>query len=280
MKTIRRILFPVDFSARCVAAAGQVAIWAKQFRAEIIVLHVIDPHDYSADSERNDDHFYEMKPTLEQRSHEDLNFFCNRYLTDLNVRSIVKSGDTASEISSSAELEKVDLVMLPRHHQNIASRFIGDSITGQVLDTCPIAIWISEHVETLSVGIPKRILCALHIGDEISLDAENERLLETIRSVAGVFDAEVTCLYIGKSSFVSIPVIADRLAGVRHEIRGIGSLEVTSGNIVAGIQGAVSEHKADLLMVGRSRPGKVTLGVQVSILKIDHHAECPVLSVF
>lgn len=48
----------------------------------------------------------------------------------------------------------------------------------------------------------------------------------------------------------------------------------------AKIQEAAREHNADLIMVGRSRAGAVELGVQVPILKIDHHADCPVLSIF
>ena len=280
MKDIRCILFPVDFSTRCIAAADQVTIWAKQFTAEIITLHVIDPRDFSSDPDRYADEFFGARPTLEKRGQEDLKFFGNQYLKDLNVRRIVTSGDTAREISSYAQSEKADLVMLPRDHQNIGSRLIGDSITGKVLDTCSVPVWTSEHAESQARIVPKHILCALHIGDELSLDAANERLLETVRSVASRFGAEVTCLYIGNSNAITLPAIAGRLAGVQHEIQGIGSLEIASGNIASGIQKAASEHQADLIMLGRSRPGKLSYGVQVSVLKIDHRAECPVLSVF
>ncbi len=280
MKSIRRILFPIDFSARSQSAAEQVVIWAKQFTAEVVALHIIDPHNYVGDSDREEGRFYEMKPAIDQETHEDLDFFCKQYLPDLNVRAIVNSGDTAPEIASFAESEKVDLVMLPRRHQSVMSRVIGDSISGKVLDTCPIDIWTSEHLEALEVAAPKHILCPLHIGDEVSLDAANERLLDSVRTVTNAFGAELTCLYIGGASVVSLPDIARRLVGIQHEIREIGNLEIVSGNVSAKIQEAAREHNADLIMVGRSRPGAVELGVQVPILKIDHHADCPVLSIF
>ncbi|WP_158792131.1 universal stress protein [Granulicella sp. L60] len=280
MKSIRRILFPVDFGARCIAAADQVTIWANQFMAEVVTLYVVDPRDFSNDPDRYADDFFEARPNLEKRAQDDLEFFCNQYLKNLTVWRIVSSGDTASQISSYAESEKTDLVMLPRDHQNIGSRFIGDSITGKVLETCSIAVWTSEHVKSQRAEVPKQILCALHIGDELSLDAENERLLETVNSVASCFGAEVTCLYIGDGNATSLPAIANRLAGVRHKIQAIGSLETTSGSVGSGIQKSASEHQADLIMVGRSRPGTLSYGAQASVLKIDHRAECPVLSIF
>ena len=41
MLEIRRILFPVDFSERCSAAASHVAAMARQFHAKVTLLHVI-----------------------------------------------------------------------------------------------------------------------------------------------------------------------------------------------------------------------------------------------
>ena len=45
MITFRRILFPVDFSARCAAAVPSVKAMVKRFGSEVTVLHVVDlPH--------------------------------------------------------------------------------------------------------------------------------------------------------------------------------------------------------------------------------------------
>ena len=41
MPAIRRILFPVDFSVRCVGAARHVETLAGWFEAEIMLLHVV-----------------------------------------------------------------------------------------------------------------------------------------------------------------------------------------------------------------------------------------------
>jgi nucleotide-binding universal stress UspA family protein len=41
MLEIRRILFPVDFSQRCSAAASHVAAMTRQFHAKVTLLHVI-----------------------------------------------------------------------------------------------------------------------------------------------------------------------------------------------------------------------------------------------
>ena len=42
MLRIQKILFPVDFSERCTAAASQVAAIARYFNAKLTVLHVVE----------------------------------------------------------------------------------------------------------------------------------------------------------------------------------------------------------------------------------------------
>ena len=42
MLRVSKILFPVDFSERCTAAASQVAAWALHFKAKLTLLHVLE----------------------------------------------------------------------------------------------------------------------------------------------------------------------------------------------------------------------------------------------
>ena len=41
MLELRKILFPVDFSKRCAAIAGQVAAMARHFNAQVTLLNVV-----------------------------------------------------------------------------------------------------------------------------------------------------------------------------------------------------------------------------------------------
>jgi hypothetical protein len=43
MLNIVKILFPVDFSERCIAIVPYVRVIAQQYKAEVILLHVVNP---------------------------------------------------------------------------------------------------------------------------------------------------------------------------------------------------------------------------------------------
>jgi nucleotide-binding universal stress UspA family protein len=53
-----------------------------------------------------------------------------------------------------------------------------------------------------------------------------------------------------------------------------------TGNVVSAISDTADQIAADLVVVGRTRPGTLGLGVQGNILKIDDAARHPVLSVW
>ncbi len=46
MLGVKKILFPVDFSKRCIGAARYVRAFASQFGAEIMLLHVAETGDH------------------------------------------------------------------------------------------------------------------------------------------------------------------------------------------------------------------------------------------
>ncbi len=52
------------------------------------------------------------------------------------------------------------------------------------------------------------------------------------------------------------------------------------GDVVSTISHITNQKAADLVVVGRTRPGTLGLGVQGRILEIDHAAHRPILSVW
>lgn len=286
MNKIQKIVFPVDFSRRSKQAAPHVRTWARRFDAEIVAVYFIDPEDNAASPPSDELFVPENLPVLEDRATRDLDFFCDQNLPACNVRRIVKIGEKANGISVVAQDEKADLIMIPRDHQMFVERLVRDSVTAKILNDCPVPVWTSEHLdEDLSPEIAQ-ILCAIHMGEDVSLDAANERLIASVRLVATMFGAKVTCLYVGEQSggacHCDSPVaaaIAERLEKIRHEMIGMAHCEVGSGCIARAIHRVAVEKSANLIMTGRSRPGTISLGVQNHILAIDHNGPCPVLSV-
>jgi len=70
-----RILFPVDFSSRCVLAARHVKTWADKLGAVLNTLHVVEPKEFGYSHER-----YDVISNLVVKSTADLKHFADHYL--------------------------------------------------------------------------------------------------------------------------------------------------------------------------------------------------------
>ena len=286
MNKIQKIVFPIDFAQRSINGAFHVSTWARKFDAEIIAVHFIDPEDHHAAPPPDDRRFLEDLPVLTERAKHDLDFFCEQNLAGCKVRRVVEVGEKAAAISVLAQSEKADLVMIPRDHQPFLERFTTDSVTAKLLNDCPVPVWTSEHLDEDPSPNIAHVLCAIHVEDNVSLDAANERLIQALRHVALTFGAKVTFLYVGErgSGFLRsdsglAASISERLTKIQHQMEDIADFELQSGGIAKAIHRVAVERSANLIMTGRSRPGTISLGVQMHILMIDHNGPCPILSI-
>jgi len=286
MGKIQKIVFPIDFTHRSTKGALHVSTWARKSDAEVVAVHFIDPEEHDASAPPDNLRFMADLPLLTEKATQDLAFFCERNLASCKVRQIVKMGDKAVGVSALVQEEKADLAMIPRDHQPFVERFVTDSFTAKMLNECPVPIWTSEHLEDDPSPDLTHILCALHVEDSVSLDAANERLIQAVRTVASTFGARVTCLYVGdhgsnflRSDSKFAASISERLEKIHHEMEDISDFEVESGGIARAIHRVAVDKSANLIMTGRSRPGTISLGVQLHVLTIDHNGPCPILSV-
>jgi len=180
--------------------------------------------------------------------------------------------------------------MLPRNHQNLGSRILEDSLTAKLLDRCPASVWTTEYVDDLPPSPVHSILCAMHFEQDMTLDAQNHRMFQTVRELASTFQATVAFLHVmngaaeeSSGSVAHLQAVAEMepLVAKAHELFG-SSAEILrkSGDIITAISHTAKQLAADLIVVGRTRPGTIGLGRQTHILKIDHAAHRPVLSVW
>ena len=281
MSEVRKILFPIDFSDRSIAAAPHVSGWAARFSADVTALHVVDPHDYFDRPDPDDMRTSGQLATAYTQRVRDLDYFCSRYLGSSNrLHKLVSAGSTTEVIAATAESEKADVVMLPRNHQPLGSQLLHDSLAAKILNMCPTPVWTSEKLNTLPAIPLRQIVCAVHVDQDLLSDAANDRLLDVTRTVAQGFSAAVTCLYVRESGPAErIPAIEERLKYIRTEMQDLGQVETGSGGVRQAIMEIANRKKADLIMLGRTRLGTIGLGLQLHILKVDHEAPCPVLSV-
>jgi nucleotide-binding universal stress UspA family protein len=135
---ICNILFPVDFSTRSVLAAQHVKAWVDRLHATLNTLHVVDAKELRLRQEPNDGFLDKDILDLISKRTADLKYFSDHYFGENVARHTVLSGGTADQIEYFAKQENIDLIMLPRNHQNLASRLLlEDSLTAKFLERCP-----------------------------------------------------------------------------------------------------------------------------------------------
>jgi nucleotide-binding universal stress UspA family protein len=281
-----RILFPVDLSNRCELAARHVKTWAEKLSAVLNTLHVVEPEAFG-DSDGRD---YDVISDLVVRRTADLKYFADHYLGENVACPTVVRGDARTQIESFAKQEKVDLIMLPRTHQSIGSRLLRDSLTATILEKSTASVWITEHVEAVNKLSINRILCAVHFERDLTLESQNYRILQKVLALTKAFQAEVTFLNVidkqeeettGRSEDTSSSSGIEPWAiQAREQFGNAAEFLRQKGDVVSAIADITNQKAADLVVVGRTRPGTVGLGVQGRILEIDHAARRPILSVW
>ena len=275
------ILYPVDFSNRCVLAAHHVKTWVDRFGAALNTLHVVDADTLPLR--------YDKLVYLMAKRTADLEHFSDRYFGRNIARYTVLRGGRGEQIEHFAMREKVDLIMLPRNHQNVITRVLHDSLTATLLERCTASVWTTEYPGDARPSSVTNILCAVHFEQDVTLESQNHRILQTVRELAATFQATVT--------FLSVIDTEEELARSSAHLRAISGEEPwlaqarellghsatflrKIGDVVTAINDTANQIAADLIVVGRTRPGTIGLGVQGNILKIDHVARRPVLSVW
>jgi nucleotide-binding universal stress UspA family protein len=275
------ILYPVDFSNRCVLGAYHVKTWVERFGAALNTLHVVDADALAL--------HYDKLPYLVEKRTADLEHFSDHYFGRDSARNTVLRGGREEQIEHFATREKIDLIMLPRNHQNLLDHIFHDSLTATLLERCTASVWTTEHLDDARPPSVSSILCAVHFERDVTLDAQNHRILQTVRELASTFQATVTFLHVidreeelatSSAHLRSISGEEPWLTQARELLGHSAVFLKKMGDVTTAINDTANQVEADLIVVGRTRPGTIGLGVQGNILKIDHVVRRPVLSVW
>jgi nucleotide-binding universal stress UspA family protein len=107
----KRILVPVDLSEKSLVAVDLAYEFATQFKAEVILLHVLETIEHIP--------FEELKPfydRLENSARKGLQEFCERFVsTNLQIDQALVYGHRTNEIVNYAIANGVDLIIMASH---------------------------------------------------------------------------------------------------------------------------------------------------------------------
>jgi nucleotide-binding universal stress UspA family protein len=271
-----KILFPVDFSERCTAAARMAEIFTGHFQAELTLLHVVEPLTYN-----------DVPVDLNTIGERQLSGYLVEELKQFNVKRVLMHGDPSSRILEYAKSRDFDLIMLPTHGYGTFRRLMLGSVTANVLHEALCPVWTGVHMEQVprleDIAFSK-IICALDLGtqscptlrwaqefsSEFGADLQIVHAIpETSKDAAFADEAEETLLSRAE----------EKIRDVQQCVGADAKVTVLVGDAPRAVCGLASQYKADLLVIGRSVHTGLAGRLRANAYAIIRQSPCPVVSV-
>jgi len=289
VRSLSKILLPVDFSERAASAARCAQPLARHFNSELILLHVLPPLQYQYGPAEFGgallSDFYMNRATL---VNHDLENFLPGELDDVNVTRTVLDGDPAQQIVSFAHQHPVDLIIMPTHGYGPFRRFILGSNTAKVLHDADCPVWTGIHMENTPSrvhGPLRRILCAVDLGPQ------SEKTLAWAAWLRQEFDACLTLMHVtapitdisatGQQAWCQDVrgAVQDELAHLQQTVGCEANTLVEAGEPPLLVCAAAERLQADLLVIGRGSAAGVFGRLRTNAYAIIRQSPCPVVSV-
>jgi nucleotide-binding universal stress UspA family protein len=155
MKSVKKILVPIDFSECSDEAMQYAGELARVFKARILLIHVLQPHAYGMTETFNlVDHYAALKMIAEPLLEESRKKLSKR---GLKVETDLRSGMAHSEILEKARTGKADLIVMGSHGRTGLEHFLLGSVAEKVvrLSPCPV-LTVRPEKASKSARIKKR----------------------------------------------------------------------------------------------------------------------------
>ena len=288
MTTIQNILFPVDFSASCVAMAPYVKRAAAIFGARVTLVHVFDLYSHDA-FQLYVRPLSEVAEEQQNLARDKLDSFLKAEFPLADCPRILLSGDAATQITQLARTNGFDLIIMPTHAGFFRRTLLG-STTAKVLNHADSPVLTTQHAETIS---PRQLehrewVCA------IGLDTDSERVLRYASEAAKTVRANLTLVHVIPWNVPDLRVgldLEERLQAAKKDAAhsrieelqsAAGShavVRVEIGPIKSMLTETARRLRADVVVIGRN-PQTGSLGRMRDLsYAVARDAPCPVLSV-
>jgi nucleotide-binding universal stress UspA family protein len=291
MLTFRNILFPVDFSESCVAAAPYFAALARKFNSSVTLMHALGAYDglaFGADP-ASIPYAVAYESAIRQRRTAEFEAFGIETFKGLDVKRVVEMGEPGHEIARYANENGIDLITMPTHGVGRFRRMLLGSVTSKVLHDAHCAVWTTAHSEQLTPEVQHidSIICAV---DTYSHPVE---LIRSSAALAAEYGAQVHLVHAIESPDFGRGVLADtpfqrflfdtatrRMADLQAESQTNFTACVKPGRVADVVREYALESRSQLILIGRGRIHEFFMGrLRTHVTTIIHDAPCPVLSV-
>jgi nucleotide-binding universal stress UspA family protein len=285
MLTFRRILFPVDFSERCLLAAPYVEWIARKFGSEVTLLHVMDNPPYPPRLRTESPRLYEDLIRIHEAELAD---FAPGVFDGMGITRVIDIGEVAEVVTRYSKRNETDLIVIPTHGLGTFRWLLLGSVTAKVLNDSLCPVWTTTHSETVhpTAGHLSSIICGVDI---FSTPA---RVIEAASEMAAVYGGVVRLVHAIGAPEAESARSADAelkrflLNSARDEIdkfQGEAGTNwevcIQGGTVASVLRDVAIECKADLVVIGRGHLQNHFGRFRSHVGAIIRESPCPVLSV-
>jgi nucleotide-binding universal stress UspA family protein len=273
----KKILFPVDFSERCLDAARMVETFTGHFQSELTLLHVVEPPNYN-----------DLPVDTASIAERKLSGYLATEMKHFEVRRELRSGDPAREIVAFAHAGGYDLIMAPTHGYGGFRRFLLGSVTAKILHDALCPVWTGVHMERVQ---PLENISFHRVACAIDLGKQSCRALRWAAQFAREFDAQLSILHalppVGEAELgVDCGPRVQQIESAREQIEAVqesagadADILILPGEVPRAVRAGVEQVAADLLIIGRSMEEGMLGRLRTNAYAIIRQSPCPVVSV-
>jgi nucleotide-binding universal stress UspA family protein len=286
---MKRILLPIVFPMTARAVAYEVAAFARRFKAEIVLLHVVTPPGHLPGMPMHEHELTEHDRQLEaiKQAQESLVQALLPEFDGLTVRRLLHKGDAAREIVRTAHEEDVDLIAMCTHSQGPLYSLLLGSTAAKVLHHADGPVLTDTHGNAKATEFTIHgVLCA------VDLSPHSRNTVLRAAQLATDFGARLTLVHVtpGAESYgpggsyvvpewnkILVDYATQEMTKLQQDLPVAADVIIDSGNVRERLNHAAAQSRSDLLVLGRKPPGG-HLGDNGSGYAIIRDARIPVLS--
>ncbi len=275
---MKKILVPVDFSEHSEYALEVAASLAKQWKSEIVVLHMMGLSE-AVFTKDDSQEFMEAQFYMKLAKKRFTDFLDKPYLKGIKVSETVQNYKIFSEINNVAKEQNIDLIIMGSHGTSGLSEIFVGSNTEKVVRTSEVPVLvIKERIYDFKI---KKVVFGFDFQVEnITAYRKAIKLFSTLK--AEIFSVHVNLPGINFMSTTQIKEQIDnflRVANHNDMPSNLQVAQISDYSVEQGIYSYAKEIDADLIVIpthgrsGLSHFFKGSIGEDIA-----NHAKLPVMT--
>ena len=138
---IKKVLVPIDFSDYSKSALKYAINFSKQFKAEVILVYVIEPIIYPPDFSMGQIAMPSVNTEWDERAKDELAKLAkNEIPAELPSKTVIKTGKPFVEIIETATEEDVDIIIIATHGHTGVEHILFGSTAEKVVRKAPCPV--------------------------------------------------------------------------------------------------------------------------------------------